>query len=64
MAYVDAKMIIHPAWEAQIALLIVIEVIILAEYLDFTDVFLKKAAAKLLQYSDINKYAINLEPNK
>lgn len=40
------------------------KILILAKYLNFTDVFLKKAAAKLLKRLDINKHTINLEPGK
>lgn len=37
---------------------------ILIEYLDFVDVFLKILAAELFKRSDINKYLIDLEPDK
>lgn len=37
---------------------------ILAKYLDFTAYFLKKSAMKFSKYFAINKYLIDLEPNK
>lgn len=40
------------------------KVVILAKYLDFAAIFSKKSAAKLLKRSNINKYAIDLEPSK
>lgn len=39
-------------------------VTILAEYLDFVDVFSKKFALVLLKYTKINTYAIDLEEGK
>lgn len=38
--------------------------IILAEYLDYIDIFSKKLFLKLFKYIDINKHAINQESDK
>lgn len=38
------------------------KIIILANYLDFADVFSKRLAVKLLKQKKINEHAINLEP--
>lgn len=40
------------------------QIIILAKYLNFAKKILKKLAAKLFEHSDINKYSINLKPDK
>lgn len=61
VAYLKAKIFIHSAWEAQIALLLAKKVIILDKYWDFANIFLKKLAAKLLERFGINKYAIELK---
>lgn len=58
------QMTIHLAWEAQFALLVVEEVIVIAEYSDIADVFLKKSAAELSKRFDINKHSIKAEPRK
>ena len=52
------KMTIYLIWETQIVLLNLKKVIILAKYLDFTDLFLKKLAKVVPKQIDINKYAI------
>ena len=52
---------IHPTWEAQIGLLIAKEVQILFKYLDFLDVFSKKKALILLEVTELNQYAIELQ---
>ena len=59
------KMIIHPSWTAQIALLIANKapVTILAKYSDFIDVFSAESAAELLENTEINDYAIELIDN-
>lgn len=62
--YLGAKMSIHLAWKAQIALLVAEEVIVLTKYQAFVDVFSKEAVVKLSKYSNINKYAIHLEIGK
>ena len=59
-----AKMLVHPAREVQIALLVAKEGTILAEYSDFADVFSKESAAELPERSDIDENAINLELGK
>ena len=53
-------MSIHPAREAQIASLTAEEVKILAEYLDFSDVFSKEKASVLPEITDLNEHAIEL----
>ena len=52
---------IHLARKVQIALLLAKKVIILAEYLDFANVFSKKSANILLEQTGANGYAIELE---
>lgn len=47
MAHLKAKILIYLAWKAQITLLLTKKDIVLAKYLDFTDVFSKKSAIKL-----------------
>lgn len=64
IAYLSSKMIIYSAQKAQIVLLITEKIIILAEYLDYIDVFSKKSAAELPKHSNISKYFINLELSK
>lgn len=56
-----SKITIHPARKTQIALLLAKKVTVLANYLDFTDVFSKKLAEVLLEQIEINKHAIELE---
>lgn len=58
------KISIYPIWEAQIIFLLTKKVIIQAEYLDFSDLFLKKSAIELFKYFNINKYLINLKLEK
>ena len=57
---------IHPKHEAQIVLLKAEKtpVLILAEYLDFVDVFSKELAVVLSEYTEINTHAIDLEKGK
>ena len=57
-------MTIYLAFEAQIALLVAENVIVLAKYLDFADLFLKKSAEMLPKRTGINKHAIELEDGK
>ena len=59
-----SKMMIHPAWKAQIAFLLAKEVTVLAKYLDFADVFSKESAELLPKYTGINEHAIKLENDK
>ena len=64
MAYLGSKMSIHPACEAQIALLLAKKVSVPKEYADFLDVFSKKSMAVLLNCLYINKHTINLKLGK
>ncbi len=57
-------MLIHLAQKAQIASLIAKKVIMLAEYLDFVDIFSKKSATELFQRSNINEYLVDLKFGK
>ena len=59
-----SKMTIYPARKAQVALLLTKKVTVLAKYLDFADVFLKKLAEILPEYTGINNYAIKPEDGK
>ena len=54
-------MAIHPAREAQIALLIVKKVKIPTKYSDFSDVFLKEKVSILLEATKLNQHAIELQ---
>lgn len=47
IVYLTAKILIYLAFAIQIALLIAKNIIILAKYLDFLDIFLKKSAMEL-----------------
>lgn len=62
--FLDFKIIICPAQEAKIALLVARKVTILTKYLDYANIFLKKLAIELPKYFDINKHLINLKPGK
>ena len=64
MAYLGIKISIHPAREAQIALLLAKEGSVYKKYVYFSDVFSKESAALLPARSDINEHQINLEPGK
>lgn len=57
---------VQPDWKVQIAALIIDKapVTISAEYLHFKDIFLKKSATVLLEHTEINIHAINLEDSK
>ena len=55
------SMPIHPAREAQIALLVIEKVQIPSEYSDFLDVFSKEKALILPEATDLNQYAIKLQ---
>ena len=59
-----SKMIIHPARNAQIALLLAEKVNVLVEYTDFVNVFLKESAKVLPKRTGINEHAIELEEGK
>lgn len=64
MAYLSLKILIHPAYEAQITLLVAKKVTILTKYLDYSNIFSKKSTAKLLEHFDINKHLMDLKPSK
>ena len=64
VAYLGAKMLIHIVQQAQITLLLVKKVSISEEYANFLDIFSKKSAIVLFEYSNINKHAIDLESSK
>ena len=57
-------MTINLAWETQIALLLVEEIIGPETYSDFADVFSKESAEVLPKHKEINKYAIELQKGK
>ena len=56
-----STMAIHPAREAQIASLVAKEVQILSKYLDFSDIFLEKKTLILLEATELNQHAIELQ---
>lgn len=64
MAYLGFKVLIYLASKASIALLLAQKVNVSKEYTNFWDIFFKKSAVVLLNYTNINKYAINLKPDK
>ena len=53
-------MLIYPAWETQIALLIAKKVKILTKYLDFSNIFSKEKASILPRVTKLNEYTIKL----
>ena len=59
-----STMTIHPAKEAQIALLVAKEVKILTEYSDFSDVFLEERALILSEATKLNQHAIELQKSQ
>ena len=52
---------IHPAREAQIALLIAEEIKIPTKYSDFSNMFLEEKASILLEATELNQHAIELQ---
>ena len=58
------SMSIHPAREAQIALLVAEEVKIPTEYSDFSDVFLEEKASILPEVIELNQHAIKLQEDQ
>ena len=54
-------MLIYPAKEAQIALLIIKKVMILTKYSDFSDVFSEKKDSVLLKLTKLNQHVIKLQ---
>lgn len=63
VAYLEAMILIHLAWKAQISLLLVKKIFVSIECLNYTNVFLKELAIKLSKWPDNNKHSINLESN-
>lgn len=59
-----AKLSTHLNKEAQIAFLLIKKVIILKKYSDFPDIFLEQKVLVLLQQTNLNKHAIELEKDK
>ena len=54
-------MLIYLAQKTQIALLVIKKIQILFEYLNFSNVFLKKKALILLEATNLNQYAIEFQ---
>ena len=59
-----SRMTIHPAKEAQLALLLAKKVTVPTEYLNFADVFSEKLANILPMRTGANEYAIKLKKGK
>lgn len=57
-------MLIYLARKAQVALLLAKKVSVFTKYADFLNVVFKKSTAVFSNCLNINKYVINLEPNK
>ena len=57
-------MAIYLVMKAQITLLIAKKVQILAKYLDFSEIFLKKKALMLLKTINLNQYIIEFQENQ
>ena len=51
-------MMIHPAREAKIVLLLAEKITVLIKYADFVNVFLKELTEVLLKQTNINEHAI------
>lgn len=64
LGYLRAKMLIYLVWKTKNSLFFAKKVIVLKIYLNFADIFSKKLAVKLFKRFDMNKYAIDLKPNK
>lgn len=64
MPYLETKILVYLACEAQITLLVVEKITILAKYLEFLNILSKKLDAKLLKRFDIKKYLIDQKPKK
>ena len=58
------EMTIYLAQKAQIALLLIKKITVLANYANFTKVFLKKLAKILLEQTNINEHAIKLKEDE
>ena len=61
VSFLGSRMTIHPARQAQLALLLAKEVTVPVEYSDFADVFLQKSANVLPERTGANKHAIELK---
>ena len=59
-----SRMTIHPAKEAQLALLLAKKVTVPTEYLDFADIFSEMSANILQERTGANENAIELEEGK
>lgn len=64
IAYLSTKILLYPAYKAQIAQLNPEKITVSTKYLDFIKVFLKKVAIKLFKHFDINNHSINPKPGK
>lgn len=59
-----SRVAIHPAQEAQIALLDIEKGIVPPEYSDYADIFLEASGAEFLEHTGINDHPIDLVDNK
>lgn len=64
MAYLESKMSFYLTWEAVMALLLAKKINIPKRYTNFSDILSKNFAAVLSNCLNINKYVINLEPDR
>ena len=64
VSFLRLRMSIHLARKAQLALLLIKEVIVPVEYLDFADVFSEKSANVLPKQIGANEHVIKLEEGK
>lgn len=64
ISYLRSKILIYLACKAEMALLLAEKINVLKKYADFLDIFSKKFAIILSNYSDINKYIIDLKSGK
>ena len=62
--FLKLKMTIQLARKAQLILLLVEKVIVPAKYLDFSNMFLKKSANILPEWTKVNEHVIKLEESK
>ena len=64
ISFLQLRITLFLAKEAQIALLLAKKVTILAKFSDFTDIFLEKSANILQEQIGVNEHAIKLEEGK
>ena len=64
VSFLELRMTIEPAREAQLALLLTEKVTVPVKFSDFADVFLEKSANVLPERTGANKHAIKLEEGK